>query len=163
MAFGNDIFTAGGGAVKDIFQGFAAFEQAEGKQIEAQSYTAAAKFAEQNAAWAQANTAVKAYQTQHEAFKVIGGQEAAVASSGFDATGSALDILADSMSQAAISKALVTQQGEITEMGYQEQQRAYLAMAASSEHAADAARLSGYGAFIGAGVKALSVVGAFAG
>jgi hypothetical protein len=48
-----------------------------------------------------------------------GGIQASTAGSGFQASGSSLDILRDSASQGAIAHAVLGQQGLITEAGYQ--------------------------------------------
>ena len=57
--------------------------------------------------------------------KTIGGQQAEVAASGFGAAGSALDLLRDSAAQGALHKAVLAQQGLITEAGYEEQAKSY--------------------------------------
>jgi hypothetical protein len=153
MAFGAEAFGAFGGAARDLFQGLGAFTTAEGKRIEAANFDMAAKFAQQNAVWAHANIAVKEAMNQRKAFGLLGAQGAAVAASGFAAGGSAMDILADSVSQAAIEKALATQQGLITELGYKEQARSYAAMAESARMAAEAADMAGWGNLIGGAFK----------
>jgi hypothetical protein len=155
MAFGTGTVGAFGGAVKDIFQGFAFEASADGKRLEAQNYDRASAFAEDNADFTRTSTAVKLYQTQRSIDKAVGGAEADIAASGFTESGSALDILRDSISQGAITKALASQQGEITEAGYEEQAKAYKLMAESSRLAADALDDAATGAYIGAGFKAL--------
>jgi hypothetical protein len=66
----------------------------------------------------------------------IGGQQAAQAGAGFAASGSGLDILADSASQGALAKATLGQQGLITEAGYQEQATSYGIMQSTATQAA---------------------------
>lgn len=164
MAISADTFGSGGfgGAVKDIFAGLAYGAAADGKRLEAGNYDAAAKFAGENATFTRTTTAVKEFQTNRNLQQAIGGAEADIAGAGFAQSGSALDILAGSMSQGALEKALVTQQGAITEEGYNVQQRAYTAMAASARIAADAADTAAIGSYISGGIKAITGFASFA-
>jgi hypothetical protein len=110
----------------------------------------------------------------------IGGQQAAVAGAGFAASGSALDILADSARQGALAHAALGQQGLITEAGYQEQAQSYTTMATAARTAAagetqiaaetdqlaqetkDAAKTSAFGDFAGALIKGAATVATLA-
>lgn len=156
MALGTDTFNAFGGAVKDIFAGFAAQTAAEGKRLEATSYDEASSFAHDNSLFTATTTGIKEYQANRSLEQSIGGTEADIAGAGFAETGTALDILSDSMNQGAIQKALISQQGAITEQSYDVQSRAYATMAASSRLAADAADTAAIGDFIGGGIKAIT-------
>ena len=52
--------------------------------------------------------------------------KADIAGGGFAASGSGLDILAQSASQGALQQAVIARQGLITEAGYQEQAQSFL-------------------------------------
>jgi hypothetical protein len=157
MAVGSNTFSAAGNAVNDLFAGFAAQTKAKGNRLQAQQYDLAEKYALENKQFAETSTAIKEQQTQRSIESVIGQQQADVAAGGFASSGSALDLLRDSMSQGALTKAVVGQQGLIEEAGYQEQADSYAIMAKSARLAADAEDTASIGSFISAGVK-----GAFA-
>lgn len=162
MALGASTFDAAGGAVKDLFSGFAADTKAKGNLLQAQQYDLAQKFALQNKQFAETSTAIKDQQTQRSVESVIGQQQADVAASGFASSGSALDLLRDSMSQGALTRAAVGQQGLIEEAGYQEQADSYAIMAQSARLAAAAEKTSGIGSFISSGVKVALAVASIA-
>ena len=153
MALGADTFSAGGGAVKDLFEGFGHQTKAAGNRLSAEQYDLAQKLSLQNKQFAETSTAIKEQQTQRSIESVIGQQQADVAAGGFAATGSALDLLRDSMAQGALTKAAVGQQGLIEEAGYQEQADSYAIMAKSARLAADAEDMAGIGSFVSAGIK----------
>jgi hypothetical protein len=147
-------FTDIGGAVSDLFAGLGAQTQAslkaqgldiqaegtelqaEGNLTEAQNYTLASTLASQNAQYTQMSTAIQQAQQQRSTTIQIGGQRAAAAGAGFAASGSSLDIMADSARQGALYQAVLGQQGLITEAGYQEQAQSYTNMAAAATNAA---------------------------
>jgi len=158
MALGANTFSAGGNAVNDLFGGFAAQTKAKGNLLQAQQYDLAEKFALENKQFSETSTAIKSLQTQRSVEGVIGQQQADVAASGFASSGSALDLLRDSMSQGALTKAVVGQQGLIEEAGYQEQADSYAIMAQSARLAAEAEKTSATGKFISAGVNAALAV-----
>lgn len=153
MALGANTFSAAGNAANDLFGGFAAQTKAAGNRLQAEQYDLAQKFALQNKQFAETSTAIKEQQTQRSVETVIGQQQADVAASGFASTGSALDLLRDSMSQGALTKAVVGQQGLIEEAGYQEQADSYAIMAKSARLAAEAEDTAAIGKFISAGVN----------
>lgn len=119
-------FGDAGGAVNDIFA-------AMGKKAEAKNYGMAADLAGENAQFTKESTAVKLAQTQRDIYKVIGGQQTEIAGSGFEASGSGLDLLRDSSAQGALEKNLQSVQGAMTEAGFEEQQQSYLAMQKSAK------------------------------
>jgi hypothetical protein len=154
MALSSSTFTAAGGAVSDLFAGFAATTQAglkakglnlqaagirlnaeglrikaSGDRAEGQEYDLASGLAAQNEKFAETSTAITQAQQERNTTMQIGGQRADIAGAGFAESGSALDILADSARQGALSKAVLGQQGLITEAGYQEQADSYTLMA----------------------------------
>jgi hypothetical protein len=110
--------------------------KAAGDIAEAQQYDLAAAFARQNVAYTQRSTAIQSMQLDREITATIGGQRADIASSGLKESGSALYLLADSARQGALAHEVLTEQGAITEAGYQEQAQSYDVMSAAARMAA---------------------------
>jgi hypothetical protein len=144
MAFGAQTIQDAGGAVSDLFAGFGAQTQAnlkaQGLQIQAQgdiaegqNYDLAATLAGQNAQFTEASTAIKEAQISRQVTQTIGGQQAEVSGAGFGSSGSALDLMRDSASQGALTKAVAGQQGLIQTASYQEQQQSYETMSAAAK------------------------------
>jgi hypothetical protein len=73
-------------------------------------------------------------------------------------SGSALDLLRESASQGAMTKAVLGEQGLITEAGYQEQAKSYTDMASAAGVAIDADKLAAKGAYVAAGFSAAAAV-----
>jgi hypothetical protein len=138
MAFGSSTFSDFGGAVSDLFASGAHRAKAKGDLIEAKNYDLASDLAKQNEKFAETSTSIKQAQIERENVKMIGGQEADIASAGFAASGSALDLLRDSMQQGTLTHAVTGQQGLITEAGYTEQAQSYTNMSQAAHLAADA-------------------------
>lgn len=157
MAISSGTFSNIGGAVSDLFAGFGATTQAnlkgeglnlqasgqrlnaEGLRIKANGdlaeggeYDLAGSLATQNEQFTEQSTAIQEMQQARNTTMQIGGQKADIAGSGGAASGSALDILRDSASQGALSKAVLGQQGLITEAGYTEQAQSYNLMASTA-------------------------------
>lgn len=139
----NDIF----GGVGDILQGDMKAKslniQAEGLRLrasgdlaEASNYDLATKLANQNEAYTKTSTALQQMQLERQTTMQIGSQRADIAGAGLAASGSSLDILADSARQGALAKEVLGQQGLITEAGYQEQAQSYTTMASAARTAA---------------------------
>jgi hypothetical protein len=139
MPLDPQVFSDVGGGVSDIFAGFGDTAKAGGDFAEAQSYTLAAKLAQQNEDFTKTSTAIKEAQQSREMTMTLGGQEADVAGAGFSEGGSALDLLRDSAAQGALSHAVLGQQGLITEAGYDEQKASYTNMANAATAAGNAA------------------------
>jgi hypothetical protein len=139
LAIGSSTFSDFGGAVSDLFAASAAKSKATGLRIESQEYELAAGLADQNEKFTEQSTAIKEFQQSRDIQQTIGSQQAAVASSGFAASGSALDIERDSANQGAIAQGVLAQQGLIEEAGYEEQAASYRLMAQASSQAATAA------------------------
>lgn len=130
-----------GGAVQDIFG-------ALGSASAASAYSKAATIAEQNAAISKASTAINVQQQQVQSYLTISQEQAQTAGAGFQTnTGSAGDLARFSASQAALSKALTQQQGEINTNAYQAQASAYQGQSASAKLAAEG---QGGGGILGA-------------
>lgn len=136
-----------GGAVQGLFA-------AKGAYASASSYGEAASIAEQNAALIRESTRIKEQQLQRQIYQSLGSTKAEVGGSGFAASGSALDILKSSASQGAITKAMLSEQGAITELSYQEQAQQFKGMQNAALSAAE-------GEDIGAGIQAVGgIIGA---
>jgi hypothetical protein len=162
MAFkfspGIDTIQSGGGAVEALFAARGAKFKAKGNRLEAKNYDEAAAFSEKNALYEKMATEVKLTQLDRDIYRATGGTEADVAGAGFAASGSALDILADSAQQGALTRAVTLEQGLITEEGYKQQAKSYRTMAESSRIAADAQDDAAKGYQIAAGIKAATSI-----
>lgn len=154
MAFGLETFSSAGGAVGDLFAAGAMRTRAQGQRLEAEQYDLAAGLAEQNKQFSITSTAIKQTQEQRSIQSTIGGQKADIASAGFEESGSALDLLRDSASQGALTKAVLSQQGLIEEATYDEQAKAYSLMAQASRLSADASDHTAVGLMWSGGIKA---------
>jgi hypothetical protein len=154
----NSTFSDIGGAVSDIFAGVGAKYKAQGDLLEAQQYDLAAAFAEQNVGFTKISTGLKAYQEDRSIAQTLGEQRADVASAGFGSSGSALDIMADSVSQGAILHETTQFQGLITEASYQEQADSYKLMAGAARMAASAEENAGTGDFISGAIKGVAAI-----
>ena len=132
----NDI----GGAVNDLFSAESNAEslniKAQGDLAEAQTYGLAEGLANQNAQFTANSTAIQQMQADRALTMSLGSTKADVASSGFAESGSALDILRDSAQQGALQRQVLTQQGQITEAGYEEQAKSYGIMQSAATTAA---------------------------
>lgn len=106
--FTNDL----GGAASDLFSSFGSFQAAG-------SYRTSATYSRKNADLERESLAIKQAQLARQTYNVIGGQKADVASAGFSAGGSALDLLRDSASQGALAKAQQKVQGDIAISQYE--------------------------------------------
>jgi hypothetical protein len=184
MALSNTTFTDAGGAVSDLFAGIGATTQAnlkaqgldiqaQGDLAEASNYDLAADLAGKNTQYTEASTAIKQAQIDRSTTLAIGGQQADVAAGGFSSSGSALDLMRDSASQGALTKAVAGQQGLITEAGYEEQQQSYQTMSAAArstaaglENIADETRSAGtmteIGDFASSAIKGAAAIATFA-
>jgi hypothetical protein len=149
MAVGSSTFTDIGGAVSDLFAADADRTKAQadiiksqGDALEAQNYGQAADFATQNVGFTQTATEIKEAQQQRQVTQALGSQQADVAGAGFASSGSALDLLRDSASQGALSKAVLGQQGLITEAGYTEEATSYTNMSKAADFAVQGDQLA---------------------
>lgn len=144
-----NVFSDFGAAASDIFAGQA--DQAKAGAAEAQAnqartasqadllksqgdlaegvaYGKAAGLADENAAFTAQSTAIQQAQADRTLFLSTGETKADIASSGFGEGGSAGDILRSSASQGALNRAVLGQQGLITEAGFTEQASSYRSM-----------------------------------
>jgi hypothetical protein len=176
MALSQTTFSDLGGAVSDLFASSADSTKAQGLRIKAQgdalegeNYDEAAVLAKQNEQFTEQSTAIKLQQIDRSNYQTIGGQQADVAGAGFSASGSALDLMADSASQGALTKAVAGQQGLITEAGYTEQAQSYENMSKAAAFAvqgdnlaADAADKAATGSTITGILKGVAAVASVA-
>lgn len=137
MAFGSGTISSLGAAARELFDEDAHRTKAAGLRIEAQNYDRSAGFADQSARFTEISTGIKAMQLDRDLYKTLGGQAADVAGAGFAASGSALDLMADSARQGALVRAVATEQGLITEEGYRVQAENYRAMGEAARMAAE--------------------------
>lgn len=154
MPFGDSTFSNAGAAVSDILSSSANAEgmritaqgtriksqgirlQARGNLVEGENYDAAAKLAHQNEQFTEQSTAINQMQAERKIYQTIGMQRAQVAGGGLASSGSALDLLADSASQGALTHAVTSAQGLITEAGYDQQAKSYENLAGYARYAA---------------------------
>jgi len=158
MALGATTFSDIGGAVSDLFQAKAFGYKAQGAEFEKKNYLLASDLAEQNKQFTQESTAIQQMQQERASYQAIGRTQADIAGAGFAASGSALDILRDSTSQAALTNAVIGQQGLITEAGYEEQAQSYKNMASAADVAIQAAKTAQEGSYITAGIKGVAAI-----
>lgn len=139
-SFSAGTFSSAGGAVADIFGGYAKEKslrlQAYGNKAEAFNYYKAADLADRNAQFSEMSTKIKTTQSDRQTYKVIGGQQADVAGAGFAASGSALDLLRDSSAQGALNTATLGFQGLMEQDAYHEQADSFRRMSAAASYAA---------------------------
>lgn len=159
MALGSGTMQSIGGGVSDLFAASGYRLKSQGARLQSSSYDRAAILADENEKYVETSTALKTAQAQRNIYQVTGEQQADIAESGFQNVGSALDIMRDSAAQGALTKAAIAQQGEITEEGYREQERAYKTMSEASQLEASALDKAATGATWSAGLK---FAGAFA-
>lgn len=155
---GKDTFADIGGAVSDLFAAEGHRSKAQGDLLEKQNYLLASDLALQNEKFTETSTAIKQSQLDRSIYQTIGGQQADVAGAGFGASGSALDLLRDSASQGALTKAVAAQQGLITEAGYEEQSKTAQNMAQAAQVAADAENKAAFGADITGAIKGVAAI-----
>lgn len=155
---GQGLFSGAGAAVSDLFAADADRTRARGSRMQADLYGQSSALATENEQYTERSTAIQEMQQQRKNYLALGGTEAAVAGSGFAMSGSGLDILRSSAEQAALSKAVIQQQGYITEAGYQEQASAYKQMQSASLLEAQAQEHAATGATWSAGIKGAGAV-----
>jgi hypothetical protein len=158
MAISDKTFGDAGAATSDIFAGFAAQDKIKGDELEASSYSDAAALANQNAQFTAQSTAIQEAQQERELYLSTGKTTSQVAGAGFALSGSALDILRSSASQGSLQKAVVGEQGMITEAGYNEQAASYTNMANAANAAAKGENLAGTGDFVAGGISAVAAI-----
>ncbi|SHN86006.1 hypothetical protein [Bradyrhizobium erythrophlei] len=153
MALSDSVFGNAGGAVSDLFGAFGAEQnanlkaesldlKAKGDLAEAQQYDLADQYT-------KTIGAVQSQQQQRSTTMQIGGQQAAQAGAGFAASGSGLDILADSASQGALAKATIQTGTEEKSESYELMANTARMTAAGEEQIANETRSAGQTAMWG--------------
>jgi hypothetical protein len=132
-----------GQAISDIGAYFGAEAKAGFDITEGEEYDLAADLARKNEQYTKMSTAIKGAQSDRELALNMGRTHAEVAGAGFAESGSALDILRSSASQGALQHAAISEQGLITEAGYEEQAQSYSMMAGAARQAASAEKTAG--------------------
>ena len=112
MAIGGATFTDIGGGISDLFAAQADRSKAQGDLIEAANYDLAAKYAYQEEQFTKESTAIQGMQAERaDCTSSMSQTKADIAGGGFAASGSGLDILAQSASQGALQQAVIAQAG----------------------------------------------------
>jgi hypothetical protein len=153
VAIGGSTFADFGGAVSDLFSASGDRSKAQGDLMEAGNYDIAAQYAEQEAAYTKESTAIQTMQAERQLYGSMSQTKADIGGAGFAASGSGLDILAQSASQGAVQQAVLQRQGLITEQGYEEQAQSYLNMSAAADMAANSEKKAAGWADVTAGIK----------
>ena len=151
-----------GGGVSDLFAGIGAGYKAQGDLLEQQNYLLAAKYAKDEETYSQWSTNIQEAQQTREITQSLGKTQADVAGGGFALSGSNLDILRDSASQGALTKAVLGEQGLISEAGYEEQAQSYMTMASAAGMAAQAEKTAETGDFITGAIKGIAGIASIA-
>lgn len=129
-----------GAATKDLYdaKGIATADQydAQGNLIAAQGYNEAASIAGGNVGLEEQSVALQQTQAARAAYQTIGAETAGVAGAGLQQSGSAMDLLRSSVSQANLTQKTIALQGQINENAYSQQQQAFLAEAGVAQNAA---------------------------
>lgn len=158
MGLGAGTFNSLGAAVQDIFSSDTHRTRATGLRLEAGNYDRSAGFSDANARFTETSTGIKLMQQDRELYKALGGIQADVGGAGFASSGSALDILRDSASQAALTRAVTTEQGLITEEGYKVEAENFRQMGEAARLAATAEDKAAENAPLLAGIHAAAAV-----
>jgi hypothetical protein len=147
-----------GGVFSDLAAASGFKTKAAGLRVESEEYLQAAAFADLNEKYTEQSTAVQEAQASRSIEKTLGQQQADVAANNFEEAGSALDLLRDSATQGALQKAVLQQQGLITEAGYEQQAASYRLMSSAADMAAGAADRAAKGAQIDAYIKGAAAI-----
>lgn len=140
----NNFWSGVGGAVSDLFA-------AQGSKLAGQQYGMAAAASEQAARDTELSTGIQLVQADRNILQTIGGERADTAGAGFSMSGSAGDLLRMSASNGALTKQLISEQGNMTAAGYRSQEQSYQTQQSG-------AKTEQWGNLIGAG---LNVVASF--
>lgn len=166
MALGQSTFGNLAGAFQDIFSGETTAKslrlKASGDLAEADNYDIAAKLADINKQFTEQSTKVKEVQNARDIYLGLGKTAADVTGAGFTMSGSGLDIMRMGAQQGALTQQIITQQGLITEAGFESQAQSYTNMAKAARYAAseenDLASQSERNGWITGGIKGLAAL-----
>lgn len=151
MAGLSDITSGVGAAVSDIFGAIGASQSAS-------SYSQASAYAAENAELAQVQTQIQEQQQQRQIYQVLGQQQADIGGAGLSNSGTALDLMRSSAMQGEVSKAMISEQGQITSMAYQEQAGLYSGLAGAASASATGQAIGGALNLAGAAYSAYGAV-----
>lgn len=155
-------FSGLGGAVSMLYSGEGAGIQAGYERKAASTLRKSADMARAAGDISAESTRIKTLQANRQIAGVIGGQQADVAGAGFSASGSALDLLADSQRQGDLTKYLLEKQGEIDTNQFEQQAMAYEASATTQEGAAEAHDKQAESSGISAAISGIAGLASFA-
>ncbi len=154
-------FNSAGMAVQSIFGAKASKAMAAGYRQSAAGYLDAAGYARENAELTRQSTQLQLESSDRQIYKTIGGQQSDVAGSGFKASGTALDLLADSTAQGELTMDLIQKQGDINLRGYLAQEAMYKGQAALAMSQAEGAEASASGSMISGIIHGASSLASF--
>lgn len=138
------------GLISGLFGAAGDFAQAAGDIAEANAYSKAEKYANQNAVISQEAGDIKEEQASRQIFKVLGAQQAEYGGAGLTGGGSAQYVVRDSVAQGALEKAIINEQTQINVTGYKEQAAQFEGMKSAADAAAVAAAANGVGSIFSA-------------
>jgi hypothetical protein len=153
MAFSSSTFGGISAGVSDLFAASGDEAKAQMDLAEQQEYTLSSNLATQNQQFTEQPTAIQQAQINRQNVQALGKTQASVAGAGFAESGSAIDILRSGAQQGAQLKAVASEQGLVTEAGYEEQSASYKLMATAAGTAASAEETAAKGADLGAALN----------
>lgn len=141
-----------GGAASSLFGSLGQFDVAKSYKSQAKGYQRAAETSLINKDIARQASEIEMVQADRDIYQNLGAQVAATGASGLEMSGSALDVLRDSSTQASLTKQLLGRQSAIEQLAYEQEATSYAQMAAASTASGKAAKKSAVGGLIGAGL-----------
>lgn len=136
-------FTDLSGAFSDIGSGIGDLFAASGDRGDAAALDKAAAMEDTNVQLEKASTDIQKSAAQRDIYKTIGAQREDIAASGFQMSGSGIDLARDSASQGAITQALIADQGAINEQNFAVEAQSYRSQATAARNAASASTFGG--------------------
>lgn len=158
LSFPSTLGSGLGGAVSDLFSGFAQKYKRQGLRMEETGHVEAAGYARDNKRFVEQATNLKVQQQNRSFLQTVGGMQANAASNGLKQSGSAIDILIDAATQHALTTNVLVQQGEISELAYEQQAKSYDRMAEGARVAQKASRTAETGSYISAGLRGATAI-----
>lgn len=151
-----------GDAATSLFGAAASGASAQGDVAEEQAYEKASSIALENAGIVKQSTAIQETQATRQIFQGMGSTSAALGAANLEG-GSAGDLMRSGAQQGALTKQLIQQQGDITQLGYEQEASSYTGMANAAAAAASAAKSSEGGGIFGGLLKIVGAGISFAG
>lgn len=153
-----DAFSTAGGGGSGLFggvtpagaiSGAGGIIGALGDFAEGSAYGKAAQYADINAGIAAEQGRIKEAQTQRQIFQVEGQQTAGYAGAGLAQTGTALDVMRNTVQQGALQKAIVAEQTNINVTGYEQQAAQFKGLQSASNAAGVGGLIGGIASIFG--------------